>query len=255
MLSLIKTPEEIEKIRTSGKILGFVLKKLSAAASPGVSLLDLDKLAYDLIIKKGAVPAFLGYKPDGARDKFPYSLCTSVNETIVHGRPSSYKLKSGDLLKLDLGVSWRGGITDSAISLPIGKVSKETLRFLKITKKSLAEAIKAVKPGHTVGDIGFAVTRVAARGNIKIIEGLTGHGVGNKLHEDPIIFNYGKPGAGVRLKEGMVIAIEPMTSPTTAKFIQMRDDSFITSDKSISAHFEHTVLVTAYGAKILTKTT
>ena len=252
MPALIKTPEEIERIRASGKILGFVLRKLSAVASPGVSLLDLDKLAHDLIVGKGGAPAFLGYRPDGARAKFPHTLCASINETIVHGRPSSYKLKSGDVLKLDLGVNWRGGITDAAISLAIGKVPKETLHLIKITKKSLAEAIRVVKPGHTVGDIGFAVERAATHGNIKIIEGLTGHGVGNKLHEDPIIFNYGKPGAGAMLKEGMVIAIEPMTSPTTSKSIQIGDDSFVTSDKSVSAHFEHTVLVTAYGADVLT---
>jgi|SRR3989338_2279608 len=252
MSSLIKTPEEIEKIRVSGKILGFVLRKLSASAAPGVSLLDLDKLAHDLIIQEGGTPAFLGYRPDGARAKFPHTLCASINETIVHGRPSSYKLKSGDVLKLDLGVNWRGGITDAALSLAIGKVPKETLHLIKMTKKSLMEAIRAVKPRATVGDIGFAVERAAAHGNIKIIEGLTGHGVGNELHEDPIIFNYGRPGAGAMLKEGMVIAIEPMTSPTTTKCVQIGDDSFVTSDKSVSAHFEHTVLVTVKGADILT---
>lgn len=252
MPSLIKTPEEIEKIRVSGKILGFVLRKLSAVAAPGVSLLALDKLAHDLIIEKGGIPAFLGYRPDEARAKFPHTLCTSLNETIVHGRPSSYKLKSGDVLKLDLGVSWRGGITDAAVSLAIGKVPKEILRLIKITKNSLNEAIRVIKPGHTVGDIGFAVERAATAGNIKIIEGLTGHGVGNELHEDPIIYNYGKPGSGLVLKEGMVLAIEPMTSSTTTKSIQIGDDSFITSDRSVSAHFEHTVLVTSKGADVLT---
>lgn len=252
MPSLIKTREQIEKIRRSGKILGLVLRRLSATAKPGVSLLELDELARELIIGEGALPAFLGYRPDGARNKFPYTLCTSLNEIIVHGKPSNYKLQSGDLLKLDLGVNWRGGITDAALSVPIGKVDKEILCLLKVTKNALNEAIRAVKPGHTVGDIGFAVERTATAGNIKILEGLTGHGVGNELHEDPIIYNYGKPGTGLVLKEGMVLAIEPMTSLKTAKAVQLSDDSFVTSDKSVSAHFEHTILVTAKGAEILT---
>lgn len=252
MPSLIKTSEQIENIRKSGKILGLVLRRLSSAAKLGVSLIELDKLTRDLIVECGASPAFLGYRPDGARNKFPYALCASLNETVVHGRPSNYCLQSGDLLKLDLGVNWQGGITDAAISVPIGQVSKEVLHLLKVTKNALNEAIRAVKPGHTIGDIGFAIERTATAGNIKILEGLTGHGVGNELHEEPIIYNYGKPGTGIVLKEGMVLAIEPMTSLRTTKAVQLSDDSFVTSDKSVSAHFEHTVLVTAKGAEILT---
>lgn len=252
MPSLVKTPEEIEKIRTAGKILGAVLRQLKTASEPGVSLLDLDKLARKLILEQKGVPAFLGYRPDGTKNRFPYSLCTSVNETVVHGKPSSYRLKSGDVLKLDLGVNWRGGIADAAVSLAIGKVSKDLLHLIKITKNALAEAVRTVRPGHTIGDIGFSIERVAAASHIKVLEGLTGHGVGNALHEDPIIYNYGKPGTGMELKEGMVLAIEPMTSLSTGKVIQLGDDSFVTSDKSVSAHFEHTVLVTSGGAEILT---
>jgi len=252
-LSLIKTESQIEKIRESGKILGSVLRELKNVAKVGVTLLELDKIAYDLIKAKGGKPAFLGYKPDGAIKKFPYTLCASVNDTIVHGLPSAYKLVSGDVLKLDLGVDWQGGITDAAVTVPIGKVGKDTLSLIKATREALIEAIRVVKDGHTLGDIGYAITRTVERSNFKVVEGLTGHGVGNKVHEDPIIYNYGEPGKGELLRAGMVIAIEPMTSISTKKIVQLPDDSFVTADGSLSAHFEHTMLVTLKGAEVLTE--
>lgn len=251
-MSLIKTESQIEKIRQSGKILGSVLRELKNAAGPGVTLLELDKLAHDLIKDKGGKPAFLGYKPDGAMKKFPYTLCASVNDTIVHGLPSAYKLASGDVLKLDLGVDFQGGITDAAVTVPIGGVPKVALRLIKTTREALMEAIRVVKDGHTLGDIGHAVTRTVERSNFKVIEGLTGHGVGNKVHEDPIIYNYGEPGKGALLRAGMVIAIEPMTSISTKRTVQLPDDSFVTADGSLSAHFEHTILVTLKGGEVLT---
>ncbi len=252
-MSLIKTESQIEKIRESGKILGSVLRELKNVAKVGVTLLELDKIAYDLIKEKGGKPAFLGYKPDGAIKKFPYTLCASVNDTIVHGLPSAYKLVSGDVLKLDLGVDWQGGITDAAVTVPIGKVGKDTLSLIKATREALIEAIRVVKDGHTLGDIGYAITRTVERSNFKVVEGLTGHGVGNKVHEDPIIYNYGEPGKGELLRAGMVIAIEPMTSISTKKIVQLPDDSFVTADGSLSAHFEHTMLVTLKGAEVLTE--
>ncbi|OGY58896.1 MAG: type I methionyl aminopeptidase [Candidatus Colwellbacteria bacterium RIFCSPHIGHO2_12_FULL_43_12] len=251
-MSLIKTDLQISKIRQSGKILGFVLRQLKEKAAVSVSLMELDELAHSLIIEAGAKPAFLGYHPDGARAPFPYTLCASINDTVVHGQPSAYRLKSGDVLKLDLGVDFQGGITDSAVTVPIGKVDKDLLRLIKATRLALEEAIRFVKPGHTVGDIGFAVERTAKAEGIKIMEGLTGHGVGNELHEEPVVYNFGRRGAGMVLKPGMVIAIEPMTSLTTTKCIQKKDDSFVTYDKSVSAHFEHTVLVTKNGKDVLT---
>ena len=202
-MSLIKTESQIGKIRQSGKILGSVLRELKDFAKPGMTLLELDKLAHKLIKEKGGKPAFLGYKPDGATKKFPYTLCASVNDTIVHGLPSTYKLVSGDVLKLDLGVDWHGGITDAAVTVPIGKVGKDALSLIKTTKDALVEAIRVVKDGHTLGDIGHAVTRTVERSNFKVIDGLTGHGVGIALHEDPVIYNYGKPGKGLPLKAGM----------------------------------------------------
>ncbi len=251
-MSLIKTENQIEKIRQSGKILGFVLRELKNFAKPGTTLLELDKLAFNLIKENGGKPAFLGYKPNGAMRKFPYTLCASINDTIVHGLPSNYKLVSGDILKLDLGVDWHGGITDAAVTVPIGKVPKVTLSLIKTTRNALIEAIRMVKDGNTLGDIGHAVSRTVEKNNFKVIEGLTGHGVGNAVHEDPAIYNYGEPGKGSLLKAGMVIAIEPMTSVSTKRALQLQDDSFVTADGSISAHFEHTILVTLKGGEVLT---
>lgn len=253
MKRLIKTPEEIARIRQSGKILAAILKRLKTEAVPGVQLVRLEQLTRTLLDLAGGTPTFLGYRSEGAREPYPFALCVSVNETVVHGRPSSYALKSGDILKLDLGVNWRGGITDAAVTVPIGSVPHEINKLIRITKKALEEAIRAARPGNSVGDIGFAIQHVVERGGAKILEGLTGHGVGLEVHEEPIIYNFGRRGTGMKLKEGMVLAIEPMTSLTSSKAIQMGDDSFMTADKSVSAHFEHTVLVAKRGAEILTE--
>jgi len=253
MTKLIKTSDEIERIRHSGKILAEILRRLKAEIKPGVQLMELERLTRNFLDLASAAPTFLGYRSEGSRDPYPFALCTSVNETVVHGRPSSYSLRQGDILKLDLGVSWQGGFTDAAVTIPIGSVSEEANKLIRTTKNALSEAVRAVKPGNTLGDIGFAVQHVVARAGFKILEGLTGHGVGLEVHEDPIVYNFGQPGAGMKLKEGMVLAIEPMTSLTSSKAVQMADDSFVTADGSISAHFEHTVLVTKTGAEILTE--
>jgi methionyl aminopeptidase len=253
MNQLVKTPAEIEKIKTSAKILAGIMRRLKQEARPGVKLIDLDALTRQLLRQAEAKPAFLGYRSEGARFAFPYALCTSVNEVVVHGRPSDYILKSGDLLKLDLGVDWQGGISDAAVTLPIGKISKEAELLIKITFRALREAIRYANPGNTVGDIGYAIEKTITAGGGKIIEELTGHGVGRDIHEPPIIYNFGRPGSGLVLKEGMVLAIEPMASLTTSQVIQLKDDSFATADGSLSAHFEHTILITRKGAQILTK--
>lgn len=252
MTRLIKTPEEIARIRQSGKILAGILRRLRVEAKPGVQLMELERLTRTLLDLAGGKSSFLGYRSEGSREPYPFALCASVNEAVVHGRPSSYVLKSGDVLKLDLGVAWEGGLTDAAVTVPVGSVSEEAAKLIRITKNALSEAVRAIRPGNTVGDIGFAIKRVTERGGVKILEGLTGHGVGLEVHEDPIIYNFGQPGGGAPLKEGMVLAVEPMTSPTSAKVIQLADDSFVTADGSVSAHFEHTILVTKEGAEILT---
>ncbi len=253
MSKLVKTPEEIERIRQSGKILAEVLRRLKAETGVGTKLMDLERLTRTLLDVAGGTPTFLGYRSEGSREPYPFALCTSINETVVHGRPSNYALMSGDVLKLDLGVNWQGGIADAAVTVPIGSVSEEISKLIRATKNALAEAIRAVKPGNTLGDIGFAIHHVVEAAGFKILEGLTGHGVGLEVHEDPVIYNFGERGKGMKLEEGMVLAIEPMTSLTSAKAIQFGDDSFRTADSSIAAHFEHTVLVTKKGAEILTE--
>lgn len=252
MTRLVKTPEEIEKVRQSGKIAARVLRRLKDAARPGISTFSLDKLARELIAEGGGKPAFPGYRPQGARRPYRFAICASLNEGVVHGLPSPYRLKSGDVLKIDLGVDFQGGISDTAVTIPMGSVPKNVLNLIKATESALREGIRVVKRDKRVGDIGFAIERTVTAGGFKVIKGLTGHGVGLELHEEPTIYNYGKPGSGMVLKEGMILAIEPITSVSTGDIIQLKDDSFVTSDKSISAHFEHTVLITKKGAEVLT---
>lgn len=249
---MIKTPEQIKNIRESGKILGAVLRKLRNVALEGISLLELDDFAKREIIALGGKPAFLGYRPYGAKKAYPATLCTSVNDVIVHGIPTKYRLKIGDVVKLDLGVIYNKGITDAAITVPIGSVPKEISSLIETTQRALKEAIKFATTKHTLGDIGYEIERTVSAKNFHIVDGLTGHGVGTEIHEEPTVYNFGKPGGGMKLKEGMVLAIEPMTSPTTSKIVQLRDDSFATADGSMSAHFEHTVLITGGKPEILT---
>lgn len=253
MSNLIKTENQIEKIRESGKILGFVLRKLRDIAKVGVNVLDLDKFAHDTIIEMGGKPAFLGYRPYGAKSAYPATLCASLNDVIVHGIPRDYKLSSGDIIKLDLGVNFEGGITDAAITVAIGSVDKKILSLINTTEKALDSAIRYASPRHTLGDIGYVIEKTVSSKGFKIVDGLTGHGVGTEIHEDPVVYNFGKEGSGMKLKPGMVLAIEPMTSPTTSKIKQLRDDSYATADGSPSAHFEHTVLITKDGCEVLTK--
>lgn len=253
MSRLIKTPDEIERIRQSGKILAKILRRLKDEVKPGVKLMELERLTRTLLDLAGASSTFLGYRSEGAREPYPFALCTSVNETIVHGRPSNYALQSGDVLKLDLGINWEGGLTDAATTVAVGSVSLEINKLLRTTKNALDEAIRAVRPGNTVGDIGFAIQHVVEGKGAKILQGLTGHGVGLEVHEEPVIYNFGEKGKGMKLEEGMVLAIEPMTSLTTSHAVQMTDDSFVTADGSISAHFEHTVLVIKNSSEILTE--
>lgn len=250
---MVKKPELIEKVRQSGKILAEVLRILAKSAVVGARLDHLDKLAHELILKAGGQPVFLGYHPYGAKVPYPATICTSVNDVIVHGTPGNYRLKNGDLLKIDAGVDWRGGISDSAITVPIGKVSDRNQRLLEIAKSALYEGIKAAKAGNTLGDIGYAIESTVKKAGFFVVDGLTGHGVGEELHEDPVVYNTGKRGGGIRLKEGMILALEPMISTDTRKIVQLKDDSYATADGSMSAHFEHTVLIKKGSAEILTQ--
>ena len=244
----IKTQEEIKIIAEGGKILATVIKELEKMAKPGVTTLDLDRAAEALILSARAKPGFKGY------EDFPYSLCASVNENIVHGYPSNYALKEGDIIGLDLGVLYKGYNTDMAVSVPVGNISFEAKRLLNVTKKSLRLGIKKAKIGNTVGDIGNTIQRFVEDQDFGVVRDLCGHGIGKNLHEDPKIPNFGKRGGGEKLVEGMVICIEPMVTAGDYN-LRKSDDGYgyATKDNSLSAHFEHTIAITKKGPIILTE--
>jgi methionyl aminopeptidase len=251
-MALIKTAEQIDRIKQSAKLLASILKYLHRIANVGTNLLELESLARREIAAAGATPAFLGYNQDGAAEPFPFALCASLNNVIVHGRPHDYLLRSGDILKLDLGINWRGGISDAAISIPIGEITQTDKKLIRITQESLWMGIKKARPGRTTGDIGHAIENTIIGGGFFVVDGLTGHGVGEKVHEEPTIYNFGESGRGVELRPGMVLALEPMAATGSSKIKQLPDESYATYDGSNSAHFEHTVLITKKGAVVLT---
>lgn len=248
----LKKEADLRELRASGKILAFVLKSLVSEAKEGTALKELDGKARKLLKETGAEPAFLGYKPVGAARAYPAAICTSVNETVVHGLPSDYVLKNGDILKIDFGVDYNGYFTDAAATVGIGEVDKLGRKLIESTRRALEEAVKACRVSKHLGDIGWAVESTAKEAGFHVIRSLTGHGVGFELHEDPTIYNYGRRGEGIELKAGMVLAIEPMVSVGTSEVVQKSDDSFVTKDGSLSAHFEHTVAITENGPEVLT---
>jgi len=244
---IIKTPREIEIMRDGGKILARVLKEVAKAIKPDVTTQELDKLAKELVLRLGAKPSFEGYKG------YPAGLCTSVNEEIVHGIPSIRKLKEGDIIGLDLGVLYKGYYTDSAITVPVGKVSAEVLRLIEVTKKALEVGVKQVRVGNHIGDIGAAIGHYVEAQGFNVVRNLVGHGVGKHVHEEPQIPNYGKPGTGPEIKVGMTLALEPMVVMGSWQTEQAQDGwTFVTKDKSFAAHFEHTVAVTEKTPRVLT---
>lgn len=248
----LKSQEQIEMIAASGRILAKVFDRVLKEVKVGTSLEDLNKLARRLIEEYGAQPAFLGYQPDGASVPYPAAICASVNDTVVHGLPFNYRLKSGDVLKLDFGVIYKNFYSDAAKTIAVGKVSETAKRLIKTTRLALKQAIKQAKPGNHLGDIGWIISRCVHKAGFQVVEGLTGHGIGFRLHEDPIIHNFGKKGDGIKLKPGMVLAIEPMVCVGSGKIIKRPDNSYATADGSLSAHFEHTVAITEKGNRVLT---
>jgi methionyl aminopeptidase len=249
----LKTPAEIETMAEGGRILARVLKALKAEAKAGVTTKALDQLARELIVQAGATPAFLHYRPHGAREAYPWTLCASLNDVVVHGQPSDYALRAGDVLSLDLGLKYKGFYSDAALTVGVGKISKEARKLISATETALAAGIKTAKPGKTLGDIGHAIETVARKNGCMPAEGLVGHGIGRALHEDPSVFNFGVKGQGDWLEEGMVIAIEPMLCAGSGATKTLPDESYATRDGSLSAHFEHTVAITKRGPKILTR--
>ena len=244
----IKTKEEIAILCEGGKILASVLKTLKKMAEPQVNVLDLEKKAEELIKKAGAAPSFLGHKG------YPSIICASFNDEVVHCPPDGRILKEGDLLSIDCGVIYKKLYTDSARTIPIGKVSKEAKKLLKVTQTALEKAISATKPNATIGDIGHAVQTYVEGQNLSVVKALVGHGVGYSVHEDPRIPNFGKPGTGEVLKPGMVLAYEPMVNLGDSP-VDFHPDGWrvTTRDNSLSAHFEDTIVVTENGCKIITK--
>ncbi len=252
MARYTKTPEEIEIINEGGKILRDILHKAAALAKPGVSTAEINDYAEKEIIKAGGRPSFVGY--GDRRNPFPAGLCTSINDAIVHGVPSKEDiLQDGDIIGLDIGMEYKGLYTDTAITVPVGKVSSKAQHLIDVTKKSLDDALKQVKPGNTIGDIGYAIQTAAETAGFSVVRDLVGHGVGYEVHEDPAVPGYGKPGKGIKLVENMVLAIEPMVCEMKPRIFFDTDGWTIrTHDNGLAAHFEHTIAVTKNGVRILT---
>ena len=245
---LIKTPEEIRKIRESCIILANLMKKLSGMVKPGVITKDLDFFAEDFILKTGAVPGFKGY------NGFPASLCISINDEIVHGIPSERILKEGDIVSLDGGVFYNGFHSDMAITLPVGEIDSETKRLIKATRKALKRGIKKSKVGNTFGDVSNSIQRYIEDQGFGIAKNLCGHGIGRDLHEDPEILNYGKRHKGEDIKEGMCFCLEPMlTIGLSGETKQDKNGTYKTKDGSLSAHSEHLIAIVNGKAEVLTE--
>lgn len=235
---ILKTDEDIENLRKSAKVLSGLLVEIATVIKPGITTLSLDKLAFDYIQDHGGTPAFLNY------NGFPYSLCISINDQVVHGFPSDYEIREGDLISVDGGVNLDGYISDSAYTFGIGEISNEARQLLEVTKQSLYLGVKEAVIGKRVGDISSAIQDYVTRYNYGIVRELVGHGVGKYLHEKPEIPNYGRRGNGPKLQEGMVICIEPMINAGNAR-VKFWDDGWTvsTADGKLSAHFEQMVAI------------
>lgn len=245
---MIKDLEAIEFMRIAGKIVGDTHNYLIPYIKPGITTLELDKLAYDFIVSCGATPSFKGYMG------YPGSVCTSINEEVVHGIPSNRKLKEGDVISIDIGACYKGYHGDSAWSYPVGKVDFESMYLLRHTEESLFEGLKYAKDGNRIGDISHAIEMYAKKYNLGVVKELVGHGIGTCVHEKPDVPNYGKANSGMVLKSGMTIAVEPMLTLGSPKVYILDDDwTIVTGDGKNSAHFEHTILITDDGYEILTK--
>ena len=243
----IKSDREIKLLEEAGKVVYETHQYLKDYIKPGITTLELDRLAEDFIRSKDCTPSFKGY------DGFPGSICTSINEQVVHGIPGKRKLKDGDIISIDIGACYKGYHGDSAWTYSVGNIDSDKEKLMEYTEKSLYEGLKMIKPGNRIGDIGHAIEKYAVSHNLGVVKELVGHGVGTSVHEDPDVPNFGKAGSGPRLKEGMVLAVEPMLTLGSPNIVLLDDDWTIeTEDFSPSAHFEHTVVVTSDGYKILT---
>jgi methionyl aminopeptidase len=244
-----KSQGELEAMREGGRITAACLRMLSGSVRPGVTTRELDSLAEDFIHDHGGRPEFKGYQG------FPASICASPNAMIVHGIPGPYRLKEGDIISLDVGVRYEGFVTDAATTVAVGEVPRETTRLLETTRRALEAATEQARPGNHLGDIGHAIQSLAESRGYGVVRDLVSHGVGRKMHEDPQIPNYGRPGTGPRLLSGMTFAIEPMITLGSYEIRLSEWDgwSIYTADGSLAAHFEHTIAVTDDGPWVLTR--
>lgn len=251
MISL-KSAREIEVMRRANIIVAEILQELKQRVAPGVTTLELDALAEELTLKKKATPAFKGYTVAGR--VFPLSLCASINEEIVHGIPGPRALREGDIIGLDFGVIFNGFYGDSALTVGVGRVSDDARRLVEVTERALYNGIEQLHEGKRLGDLGFTVQQTAESAGFSVVRAFVGHGIGKKLHEEPPVPNFGAPDRGLRLKEGMVLAIEPMINAGGSE-VEIKEDGWtaVTKDGSWAAHFEHSVAITKNGPYILSQ--
>ena len=244
---MLKSPDQVAKMRKAGRVVAEMLDACAAAAHPGVTTADLDKVARDVLAKRGAKSNFLGYHG------YPAVICTSPNDVIVHGIPGGYRLHEGDIISIDCGAIIEGWHGDAARTIPVGDISEEARKLLRVTEESLWAGIQHVRQGSRLSDIGHAVQTVAEGAGFSVVREYVGHGIGRAMHEEPQVPNYGDPGKGIKLKVGHVLAVEPMVN-LGAPDTQLSDDGWtvVTADGTLSAHFEHSIAVTEDGPEVLT---
>jgi len=244
---ILRSDEEIGKIRKAGLIVALVLDKMRSRVKPGIETAELDRIALEEILRNGGMPAFKDYKG------YPANICVSINEGVVHGIPGARRLKDGDIVSIDVGVKSGNFFADAAITVGVGKVSLEAQRLMKVTEESLYRGIENAKPGMRLSDISANVQECVEKNGFSVVRSFVGHGIGEKIHEEPEIPNFGRPNKGPRLESGMILAIEPMVNEGGHE-VEILDDGWtaVTKDRSLSAHFEHTIAVTSGAAEILT---
>lgn len=244
----LKTKREIELMRQAGKIVAELLEHLKSLVGPGVETGSLDRFAEEFILRKGAIPAFKGY------NGFPASICTSVNDEVVHGIPGARSLSEGDIISIDVGVLFKGYYGDAAITLPVGEVDEEVKKLLKVTEEALYRGIQQAWPGVRLGKVSHAIQSHVEKNGFSVVRDYVGHGIGTQMHEDPAVPNFGRPDRGIVLKEGMTLAIEPMVNAGSYEVYRKADNwTVATVDGKYSAHFEHSIVVSHHGPEILTR--
>ncbi|HKR00163.1 MAG TPA: type I methionyl aminopeptidase [Pyrinomonadaceae bacterium] len=247
-----KSRKELEKMRAAGQLVGSVLQELRRMVEPGVTTLEVDMAAEKMIRDGGGLPTFKGYRV--GPHVYPYSICASVNEQVVHGFPSNYELKEGDIFSIDVGATVEGFVGDTATTVPVGRVSPDLLNLIRVTEECLERAIEQCREGRHLGDIGWAVQSHAEAHGYSVVRDYVGHGIGRRMHEDPQIPNYGTPGKGTKIKKGYVFAVEPMINLGTHETKVLKDGwTVVTLDGRPSAHCEHTIAITENGPEVFTR--